>query len=476
MRLSWSARRSVCKLDSVSLCSAIDVRINFARQPNMTETADVVIIGSGIVGSSVVYHLAEAGCTNVLVIEREAHQGKGSTGKSMGGVRAQFSTPVNIQMSMYSIDFFAKFDEVVGHPADYRAHGYLFCATNEHHVQYLRANRERQMALGLRNVEWVSREEIARFVPQLRVDDVLGGTYCPTDGFVDPHSVMMGFMLKARERGVRLWLDTGVTGIEVEPPFTGSAITGSAGVSPASDPPAPNPRSTDHAFGEGNAGGTPALPVTALPVAALTMSARRVTGVHTTRGFISTPVVVNAAGPWAAQVAKMAGVELPVEPLRRQLVPTEPFDQLPKRFPMVIDMSTGFHFRREGKGILLSWNDPEERPGFNTEFDPTFVEKILTRAADRVPCLADAEVNPRRAWAGLYEMTPDHHCIIGPAPNVTGLYFVNGFSGHGVMHSPASGRITADLILKGYSEIVDASQLSIERFASGHLLEETAVL
>ena len=181
-----------------------------------------------------------------------------------------------------------------------------------------------------------------------------------------------------------------------------------------------------------------------------------------------------APGPRKSR--SMAGAELPVEPLRRQLVPTEPFDGLPKRFPMVIDMSTGFHFRREGKGILLAWNDPEETPGFKTDFDPTFVEKILTRAADRVPCLAEAEVNPRRAWAGLYEMTPDHHAIIGPAPDVAGLYFVNGFSGHGVMHSPASGRITADLILHGHSDLIDATQLNVDRFASGRLLEETAVL
>jgi sarcosine oxidase, subunit beta len=196
----------------------------------------------------------------------------------------------------------------------------------------------------------------------------------------------------------------------------------------------------------------------------------------TTRGFVSTRIVVNAAGPWAAEVARLAGAELPVEPLRRQLVPTEPFDGLPQRFPMVIDMSTGFHFRREGKGILLAWNDPDETPGFKTEFDPGFVEKILTRAADRVPRLAEAEVNPRRAWAGLYEMTPDHHAIIGAAPDVAGLYFVNGFSGHGVMHSPASGRITADLILHGRSNLIETSQLNVGRFAAGQLLEETAVL
>jgi len=244
---------------------------------------------------------------------------------------------------------------------------------------------------------------------------------------------------------VRLWLDTRVTGIEIE--------AGSAGILPADSRP--------------NADRMSALPA---------LEVRRIAGVHTTRGFVSTRIVVNAAGPWAAEVAKMTGADLPVEPLRRQLVPTEPFDQLPKRFPMVIDMSTGFHFRREGKGILLAWNDPEETVGFKTEFDATFVEKILMRAASRVPVLAEAGVNPRRAWAGLYEMTPDHHAIIGPAPNVNGLYFVNGFSGHGVMHSPASGRIAAELILQGHSDLIEAAQLSVERFAEGKLLEETAVL
>src|SRR5207253_1319107 len=201
--------------------------------------------------------LAQAGCTNVLVIEREAHQGKGSTGKSMGGVRAQFSTPINIQMSKYSIDFFAKFDDVVGHPADYRPHGYLFFATSENHLAYLKANRERQNALGVTNVEWVSSEDIVKMVPQLRVDDILGGTFCPTDGFVDPHSVMMGFMLNAREKGVRLWLDTQVTGIDVEPHQIGRINTGSAGAPPALRSEAAS--DFDVTRVPTNAGGAPAL-------------------------------------------------------------------------------------------------------------------------------------------------------------------------------------------------------------------------
>ncbi|HEX8176321.1 MAG TPA: FAD-binding oxidoreductase [Pyrinomonadaceae bacterium] len=386
----------------------------------MTETADVVIIGGGIVGASIAYHLTEAGCRDVLVIEREAHQGKGSTGKSMGGVRAQFSTPVNILMSLYSIDFFSRFKEATGYPADYRPHGYLFVATSERHLNYLRANRERQVRLGLREVELVSREEIVEIVPQLRSDDIAGGTFCPTDGFVDPHSVMMGFMLRARERGARLWLSTEVTGIEVE-----------NGV---------------------------------------------VSAVATSRGRVMTRNVVNAAGAWAANVARLAGCELPVVPLRRQLVATEPFDKLPSRFPMVIDMSTGFHFRREGRRIMLAWNDPEETPGFKTDFDLSFIEKILVRAANRVPCLAEAEVNPQRVWAGLYEMTPDHHAVIGRAPGVGGLFLANGFSGHGVMHSPATGRLISELILYGEARLLDAGPLRPERFSEGDLLKESVIL
>jgi sarcosine oxidase, subunit beta len=384
------------------------------------QTADVVIIGGGIVGSSIAYHLTAAGCRNVVVLERESAPGKGSTGKSMGGVRAQFSTPVNIQMSLYSIPFYASFEERLGSPCDYRPQGYLFCATHEKHLAYLRANYEKQVAMGLKNVQLIDGDEIRRRFPQLRGDDMVGGSFCSTDGFVDPYSAMNGLMTWAADHGARLCKNSVVTG--------------------------------------------------------LLRDERGIAGVETGAGPLATRKVVNCAGAWAAGVAAMAGVDLPVEPLRRMLVPSEPFDQFPHSAPMIIDMSNGFHFRPESRGFLLAWNDPEETPGFKTEFDPAFVEKILTRAADRVPCFADLPVNPKRAWAGLYEMTPDHHPILGEAPGVPGFFLANGFSGHGVMHAPATGKILSDLILTGKTDLIDASLLNLARFAEARLIHETAVL
>lgn len=386
----------------------------------MGKSADVVIIGAGIAGSSIAFHLTAAGCKNVLMIERETRQGLGSTGKSMGGVRAQFSTDVNIRMSLYSIPFFARFEEATGHPSGYKPHGYLFMATNDWHMEYLRKNMALQKGVGLKNVQMLTPDDIRQVLPQLRSDDIAGGSLCTTDGFVDPESVMNGFTARAIERGAELWRGVQVTGIY-----------------------------HDHGA---------------------------VSGVRTSRGGVSAPVIVNAAGPWAAGVARMAGLELPVEPLRRMLVPTEPFPGLPERLPMMIDMSSGWHFRQEGLGLLMAWAHPDEEPGFRTDFDPAYLEKSLGHAAARVPAFADLQVNPRRCWAGLYEMSPDHHAILGPSPELRGFYFANGFSGHGVMHSPATGRILADLILEGETQVINAKDLNIQRFADGRAIEETAVL
>ena len=383
------------------------------------QTADVVLIGGGIVGSSIAYHLVASGCKDVLVIERETAQGKGSTGKSMGGVRAQFSTPVNIQMSLYSIPFYANFEELLGYPCDYRPQGYLFCATSEKHIAYLRANYQKQVAMGLKDVRLVDGSEIRGLYPQLRGDDIIGGSFCSTDGFVDPYSAMIGFMTWAGDRGATLWKNASVTGITRD---QGSFR------------------------------------------------------VLTTRDTVSTRAVVNCAGAWSAAIAKMVGIDLPVEPLRRMLVPTEPFDQFPHTAPMIVDMSNGFHFRPEGRGFLLAWNDPAETPGYKADFEASFIEKILTRAADRVPVFEEVAVNPKRAWAGLYEMTPDHHPILGESPEVPGFFFANGFSGHGVMHAPATGKILSELILTGKTGLIDASLLNFARFAEGRTIHETAVL
>jgi sarcosine oxidase subunit beta len=286
-------------------------------------------------------------------------------------------------------------------------------------MAYLRANYEKQVAMGLKNVRLVAGDEIRSLLPQLRGDDIVGGSFCSTDGFVDPYSAMNGFMAWAADHGATLWKNTEVTG--------------------------------------------------------LTRDASGVASVETTRGAVSTRKVVNCAGAWSASLARFAGVDLPVEPLRRMLVPSEPFDEFPHTAPMIVDMSNGFHFRPEARGFLLAWNDPEEMPGFKTDFDPGFVEKILTRAADRVPCFANLPVNPKRAWAGLYEMTPDHHPILGDS-GAPGFFLANGFSGHGVMHAPATGKILSDLLLSGKTNLIDASLLNLARFGEGRLIHETAVL
>jgi glycine/D-amino acid oxidase-like deaminating enzyme len=384
------------------------------------KSAEVVIAGAGIVGASIAWHLTQAGCSDVLLLEREPSQGQGSTGKSMGGVRAQFSTEPNVRMSLYSIPFYARFEEHTGAPSGYKPHGYLFMATAQKHLDYLRTNRRLQNSLGLVNVEEWSRERIQARVPPLRADDIIGGAYCPTDGFVDPWLAMEGFTNDALRRGATLWRRAEVTGIEVR--------------------------------------------------------AGRVAAVRTTAGDVATGTLVNATGARAAEVASLARASLPVTPLRRMLCPTEPFPAIPADCPMVIDMSDGFHFRPEGRGLLLAWNDPAEAPAMEARVEPTFVERILARGAARVPGFADLTVDPRKAWAGLYEMSPDHHCILGPAPEVEGLFYANGFSGHGVMHAPATGRILADLVTTGSTTLLDATALSVRRFAEGRAIHETAIL
>jgi sarcosine oxidase subunit beta len=385
----------------------------------MNKQAEVVIIGGGVIGCSIAYFLTRHGCRDVLILERENFQGKHSTGRSAGGVRQQFATPVNIRMSRFSIDFFTHFEELTGQDPEYRRYGYLFIATEPAHVDYLQQNLRVQQAEGI-PVEFLTREDIAKLVPQLYVEDVLGGTYCPTDGFVDPYSIMQGFNRKAREQGARIELETEVLDFTVE-----------------------------HG---------------------------RITGVVTNRGHIATPVVVNAAGAWSHLVGRKLGVDIPIRPTKRQIVTTERFDELPRELPMLVDLSTGCYMRKEGDGVMLGWADPNEPESFDTTFNPDFIDAIIERALPRVPCLANASINLRRCWGGLYDISPDHHAIVGPVPQVEGFYVCTGFSGHGIMHSPAMGTAIAEMILFGESRTLDVKPLSIERFSTGELLHETAVI
>lgn len=390
------------------------------------DTADAVIIGGGVVGASVAYHLAERGCTDVVIVERAGEQGAGSTGRATGGVRAQFSTAVNVAMSLYSMEFIENFREATGRDSGYLPAGYLFVAASAAQLKMLKAARERQRAAGLTDVELLDAAEVARLAPMLRADAVAGGTFRQRDGFVAPLELMRGFTERAVSRGVRVRAETEVTGIDV---------------------------------GLG-----------------------RVATVQTSRGAISTRAVVNAAGALAAGVARLAGVEIPIAPLRRQIVCVRPAAPLPAGTPMVIDLSDGFHFRAVVERgawrpeVLLAWPDPCEPPSAETELDPSFVPRVLARAAASVPSFAGAEVVPELSRAGLYEMTPDSHAILCESGRVGGLFLACGFSGHGVMHSPATGRAVADLVLDGRTSAFDISPLDAERFARGGLVEETALL
>jgi len=385
-------------------------------------SAEIVIVGGGVVGASVAYHLTQRGVKDILILERETSQGLGSTGKATGGVRAQFETEINIRMSLYSLDLFSRFNELTGGDCGYEPRGYLFLATDEKQLDHLKDNVARQRALGLKEVEIVDRQTIAGMIEGLNVSDITGGSFCSRDGFIDPLAVMSGFTMMAVERGAKVLTGVEVTGIDIE---NGS-----------------------------------------------------VSAVRTNQGRISTGNVVCCAGAWAKNIAAGARIDLPIEPLRRQIIWAKSSAELPGDLPMVIDLSDGFHFRPAKNSrheMLFAYPDPAEPSSFNTDFDPAFIDKVIPKAKHRAPFLAGAEIVLDKCRAGLYEMTPDHHAILGGC-EIEGLYFANGFSGHGVMHSPATGRALAEIILDGNASFLDVSCLGLRRFKENKLLMETAFI
>jgi sarcosine oxidase subunit beta len=380
----------------------------------MKSSADVVIVGGGCMGASVAYHLTRRGVSGIVLLEREKLLAAGSTGRNAGGVRHQFSHAANIKLSIESVALLERFKEEVGHEVDFHQDGYLFLLSTASSVDTFTRNVARQRSLGI-DVDWLDPHAAARLAPGLDVSGVIGATFCRRDGIADPNGVTMGFAKAAQAAGVTIERETEVIGIGVE--------------------------------------------------------RGRIARVETTRGTIATPVVVNATGPHARAIGRMAGVNVPVDPYRRHIfiaaldkaAPGRPSAAVPSSRIMVIDFETTFYFHREGAGVLFGMSDPAEPPTFDTTVRWDFLESVTAVAVKRLPALADASIS--HAWAGLYEMTPDANPIIGPAPEVPGLFLINGFSGHGFQHSPAAGRILADLIA-GRDPGIDIAPFALERFAS----------
>ena len=378
-------------------------------------------------GASVAWHLAQLGLTNIVLLEREAQLATGSTGRNAGGVRHQFSHPANIDLSLESIAMMARFEEVVGTPIDFHQDGYLFLLSKAAHVATFLKNVQLQKSRGV-DVQWLSPAEAQALAPGLDVTGVKGATYCAADGVADPNGVTVGFAKGAQAKGAEVIRDTEVTGIRLD----------------------------------GN----------------------RVVEVQTSRGHIATPLVVNAAGPWAKAIGRMCGIDVPVEPERRHIFIASPpggssWDEgantgrVPKNKLLVIDFDTSFYFHREGGGLLFGMGDPDEKPGFDITVRWDFLPKVIEVAMQRLPALADAAVS--HAWAGLYEMTPDHNPIIGPSGDVEGFYTIAGFSGHGFQHAPAAGRILADLIT-GRDPKFDLAPFTLDRFSGRIVAGEANVV
>jgi sarcosine oxidase subunit beta len=377
--------------------------------------AEVVIIGGGVIGTSIAFHLAEAGVRDVLLLERN-HLGSGSTSKAAGGVRANFSDELNIALGARSMEAFARFGQRPGQEIDLHRVGYLFLLSSAEQVELFERSTRLQNAAG-QPTRMIDVAEAVRLAPIISTDGLTAACFSPNDGHCTPESVVLGYARAARQLGARL-----VTGCEV------LAID---------------------AFGND------------------------IRAVRTSGGVVETATVICAAGAWSGPVGAMAGVDLPVSPLRRQIVVTDTIPGLPPDLPMTIDFSSTFYFHREGPGLLVGLSDPEEEPGFLLHRSDAWLPRLTAAMEQRAPSLLDAGLTG--GWAGLYENTPDHNALIGEADGISRFLYATGFSGHGFLQGPAVGEVVRDLYL-GRAPFVDISPLDADRFRTSTLRAEQNIV
>jgi sarcosine oxidase, subunit beta len=380
---------------------------------SLPPTADIVIIGGGVIGASTAYHLARRGAGRVVLLERNPFFGAESTAKCAGGVRYHFDTEINCRFSLLSLPAYERFEAETEVTADYRKIGYLFVLTREADAAAFRRQMDMHLRLGIRT-EWLSGDEIRRRLPMMSFEDAVGGLFGPDDGLADNGSVVQGYISAASRLGLRALTGVEVTGIRI--------------------------------------------------------ASGRVAGVETSQGAIAAPVVVNAAGAWSGLIGRLAGLDVPVQPVRRQLFTTTPTPEIPPDWTFVVDFAQALYFHREGPGLLSGMSRADEPASFNQSVDEDWELTHLEAAAARLPLME--RVGIARRWAGLYEVTPDHHPILGPSEDVKGFYLNTGYSGHGFMHAPAAGLLLAEEILDGRATTIDVSSLRLERFRTGDLLSE----
>jgi sarcosine oxidase subunit beta len=382
-------------------------------------TADVIVVGAGVIGASCAFHLARAGL-RVVVLEGAAAPGAGSTSRATGGFRAQYATAINVRLSLLARERLRAFFDDTGVDSGFAPVGYLWLAMSPHELAALAEANELQRREGLTDAAIVDPATIAEINPYITIAGIIGGAWCPSDGVMRPMDILHGYLGAAAYHGVEIH------------------------------------------WGE--------------PVVALTRDHDRIIRVVTTKSSYASALVVDAAGAWAASVARLARVDVPVVPLRRQVALTETTDALPGTFPMTIWLDDGFHLRvRDHRALLLRPTPGDPADPWSDRVEPAWLDDIAGIAPRRVPALRDVHLDRAGSWAGLYEMSPDGHAILGFAPRCANLLLVNGSSGHGVMHAPALGLLLSEIVT-GAKPSLDVHALRPSRFAEGQPIVGSSLL